>query len=70
MLFTMAVGFYTSRVVLNALGVVDYGIYNVVGGVVGSLAVLNGAMAGATQRWITIALGKGNEENLKKLFSI
>lgn len=70
MFFTMAVGFYTSRVVLNALGVVDYGIYNVVGGVVGSLAVLNGAMAGATQRWITIALGKGNEENLKKVFGV
>lgn len=66
MFVTMLIGFYTSRVVLNSLGVVDYGIYNVVGGIVGALAVLNGAMAGATQRWITIALGKGNIENLKK----
>ena len=44
MFFTMLVGFYTSRVVLNALGVVDYGIYNVVGGIVSTLSVLNGAL--------------------------
>ena len=70
MFVTMLIGFYTSRVVLNSLGVVDYGIYNVVGGIVGALAVLNGAMAGATQRWITIALGKGDIENLKKVFGV
>lgn len=70
MFFSMLVGFYTSRVVLNALGVVDYGIYNVVGGIVGTLSVLNGAMAGTTQRWITIALGKGDINNLKKVFSV
>ncbi|WP_370762302.1 lipopolysaccharide biosynthesis protein [Bacteroides clarus] len=70
MFFTMLVGFYTSRVVLNALGVVDYGIYNVVGGIVSTLSVLNGAMAGSTQRWITIALGKGNEAYLIKVFAV
>lgn len=70
MFFTMLVGFYTSRVVLNELGVVDYGIYNVVGGIVGALAILNGAMAGSTQRWITFALGKGDEEYLKKVFGV
>ncbi|GAA4973272.1 MATE family efflux transporter [Algibacter aquimarinus] len=70
MLFTMGVGFYTSRIVLDALGFVDYGIYNVVGGIVSTLAILNGSMAGATQRWITIALGKENLEYLKKVFSI
>lgn len=70
MLFTMSVGFYTSRIILDALGFVDYGIYNVVGGIVSTLSVLNGSMAGATQRWITIALGKGNVEYLKKVFSI
>ncbi len=70
MFVTMLIGFYTSRVVLNSLGVIDYGIYNVVGGIVGALAVLNGAMAGSTQRWITIALGKGDEENLKKVFGV
>ena len=46
MLFTMAVGLYTSRVVLNTLGVEDFGIYNVVGGIVVVLSFLNGAMAG------------------------
>ena len=70
MFVTMLIGFYTSRVVLNSLGVVDYGIYNVVGGIVGALSVLNGAMAGATQRWITIALGKGDIGNLKKVFGV
>lgn len=70
MLFTMAVGFYTSRVVLRELGVVDYGVYNVVGGIVGSLSVLNGVMAITTQRWITFALGKGDEVYLKKVFGV
>lgn len=70
MFITMGIGFYTSRVILNALGVTDFGIYNVVGGIVGSLSVLNGAMAGATQRWITIALGEGNVDKLKKVFSV
>ena len=70
MLFTMGVGFYTSRIILDALGFVDYGIYNVVGGIVSTLSILNGSMAGATQRWITIALGKENLEYLKKVFTI
>lgn len=70
MLISIPIGFYTSRVILNALGVIDFGIYNVVGGIVGTLSVLNGAMAGATQRWITIALGEGDEANLKKVFSV
>lgn len=70
MFFTMGVGFFTSRVILDALGFVDYGIYNVVGGIVAMLSVLNGSMAGATQRWITLALGKDNEDYLKKVFSV
>ena len=70
MLFIMGVGFYTSRIVLDALGFVDFGIYSVVGGIVSTLSVLNGSMAGATQRWITIALGKENLDYLKKVFTI
>ncbi|WP_372752975.1 lipopolysaccharide biosynthesis protein [Mariniflexile sp.] len=70
MLFTMGVGFYTSRIILDALGFVDYGIYNVVGGIVATLSVINGSMAGATQRWITIALGKGDLAYLKKVFAV
>lgn len=69
MILLMAVSLYTSRVVLSTLGIDDYGIYNVVGGFIGMLAFLNGAMGGCTQRFITIALGKGNEDDLKKVFS-
>lgn len=69
MILLMAVSLYTSRVVLVTLGIEDYGVYNVVGGFIGMLAFLNGAMSGSTQRFITIELGKGNEESLKKVFS-
>lgn len=69
MLLLIAVSLYTSRVVLSTLGVNDYGIYNVVGGFIGMFAFLNGAMSGCTQRFITIALGKGDEQNLRKVFS-
>ena len=54
MLFIMAVSLYTSRVVLNTLGVEDYGIYNVVGGVVAMFSFLNNAMTASTQRYITL----------------
>lgn len=69
MILLMAVSLYTSRIVLSTLGIDDYGIYNVVGGFIGMLAFLNGAMGGCTQRFITIALGKGDEDELKKVFS-
>lgn len=69
MILLMVVSLYTSRVVLSTLGIDDYGIYNVVGGFIGMFAFLNGAMAGCTQRFITIALGKGDEQNLKRVFS-
>ena len=69
MLFMMAISLYTSRVVLNTLGLEDYGIYNVVGGVVAMFGFINGSMSSATQRYITFALGKGNFENLQKIFS-
>lgn len=69
MLFLMAVSLYTSRVVLNALGVEDFGIYNVVGGVVAMFSVLSGSLSSAISRFITYELGKGNQENLNKIFS-
>lgn len=69
MLFIMAVQLYTSRVVLNTLGVVDYGLYNVVGGIVTMFAFLNGAMVTSTQRYITFELGKGNLQRLKEVFT-
>ena len=69
MLFMMAVSLFTSRVILNTLGVEDYGIYNVVGGVVAMFGFLNGSMSSATQRYITFALGKGDEKRLQTVFS-
>lgn len=68
-LFIMLVTLYTSRVVLNTLGVSDYGIYNVVGGVVAMFGFINSSMASATQRYITFALGKGDLKRLQTVFS-
>ena len=69
MLFMMVVSLCTSRVVLNALGVEDYGIYNVVGGIVAMFSVISGSLSAAITRFITYELGTGNQENLKKIFS-
>lgn len=69
MLFMMAVSLYTSRVVLNVLGVEDFGIYNVVGGVVAMFSMLSGSLSASITRFITYELGTGNKENLKKIFS-
>ena len=64
----MAIGFYTSRVILNTLGVEDYGVYNVVGGIVTMFTFINGALASATSRNITFELGTGNKEKLRAVF--
>lgn len=69
MLFLMVVNLYTSRVILNALGVEDFGIYNVVGGVVAMFSVLSGSLSAAISRFITYELGKENQSNLTKIFS-
>jgi len=69
MLLLMVVSLYTSRVILHSLGVVDFGIYNVVGGVVAMFSVLSGSLSAAIRRFITFDLGKGDLEALKKTFS-
>ena len=69
MLFSMLVSLYTSRVILNTLGVEDYGIQNVVGGVVGMFGFLNASMSGATSRFLTFELGKGDKERLQLTFN-
>lgn len=69
MLFMMGISLYTSRVVLNVLGVSDFGVYNVVGGIVAMFGFINGSMTSATQRYITFALGEGNLDKLKSVFS-
>ncbi len=60
---------YTSRIALQALGIEDYGIYNVVGGVVAMFSMLSTTMSGASQRFITYALGQNDEVHLKKVFN-
>ena len=69
MLLSTVVSLYTSRVVLQVLGVEDYGIYGVVGGVVAMFSFLNSTMAGATSRFLTFEMGKGDKERLKDTFS-
>lgn len=69
MLLGMFVGLYTSRVVLQTLGVEDYGIYGVIGGVVTMMSFLNASLGGASSRFLTFELGRGNIERLKKTFS-
>ena len=68
MLIILFVSLYTSRVILQILGIDDNGLYQTVGGIVGFLSFLNGALSTATSRFITFALGKGDEQELKKTF--
>ena len=64
----MAIGFYTSRVILNTLGVEDYGINNVVGGIVTMMTFFNGALLSATYRNVTYELASNDIEKIKKVF--
>ena len=61
MLFTVAISLYTSRMVLNALGVADFGVYDVVGGVVTMMGFVNSTLIGASARFITFSQGTGNK---------
>lgn len=67
-LLVLAVSLYTSRVVMNALGVEDYGLYNVVGGVISMLGFLNTTMQATFQRYYNVAMGEGKEQDVKLLF--
>ena len=69
MLFSMLVSLYTSRVVLQALGVEDYGIYNVVGGVVAMFSLISNSLPASVSRFLTFELGRGDMERLKETFS-
>lgn len=68
-LLIMLVTLYTSRVVLNTLGVSDYGIYNVVGGVVAMFSVIFGSLSSSISRFITYELGHGDFDRLKRIFT-
>lgn len=69
MMVTMIISLYTSRVILQVLGVDDYGIYQAVGGIVGFLSFINSALSGGTSRFLTYELGTGNKEKLNNTFS-
>lgn len=58
MLFLMLISLYTSRIILNALGVQDFGIYNVVGGVVAMFSILSNYLSSAVSRFLTFGLGR------------
>lgn len=70
MLFVMAVGLYTVRAILDILGVVDYGLYNVVGGVVTMFAFMNRTLSTSSQRYFSIELARGDKERLNKWFCL
>ncbi len=70
MLFIMAISLYTSRVVIDALGKVDYGLYNVIGTIVVNFSFLNGMLSSACSRYFAIELGRNNDEGLKHVFSL
>ncbi|MEY8688010.1 lipopolysaccharide biosynthesis protein [Bacteroides sp. AN502(2024)] len=68
-ILVMVISLYTSRVILSVLGVDNYGIYNVVGGVVAMFSVVSGALSGSISRFITFELGHGNVNRLRTIFS-
>lgn len=70
MFITMAIGIYASRIVLRVLGASDYGIYNVVGGVVTMFTMVSAALQTGTQRYLNYAMGENDFEKLKRTFSI
>lgn len=67
---TMFISLYTTRLILNALGISDFGIFNIVGGAIAMLGFLNAAMASATQRFMSYSEGEGDKEKQKKIFNI
>lgn len=70
MLFLMGISLYTSRVVLDKIGVTDYGIYNVVGGIVSMLGFLNASMSNAVQRFLSFEIGKNNPKGVNRIFNV
>lgn len=67
---SILISLYTTRIILNSLGATDFGIFNIVGGAIALLGFLNGAMAGATQRFISYSEGEGNKEKQKIIFNV
>ena len=70
MAFSMFVSLYSTRLILNALGVSDFGIFAIIGGAIGMLGFLNSALAQTTQRYINYAEGAGAEGDKKKIYTV
>ena len=70
MLLTILVSLYSSRIVLQVLGASDYGLYNVIGGILTMFGMLSSALTVGTQRFLTYALGENNIVKLKEIFSM
>ncbi len=69
MAFSMIVSLYTVRIVLQVLGIEDYGIYSAVGGIVSSLTIFTGALSTASQRFFSIEIGRGNNDSVNRVFN-
>ena len=69
MFFSLLVGLYTSRVILANLGVDDFGVYNIVGGIVSMMTFLNSSMSGATSRFLAYYLGMREQEKIARCFT-
>lgn len=69
MLFTVGISFYTSRIILSSLGVSDFGLYNVIGGLVSMFYMVTSTLSSAISRFLTFELGKGDINNLRSTFS-
>lgn len=69
MLVMMLLSLFTSRITLDVLGIVDYGVYNVVGGVVGMFSIISGAITVSISRYITIEIGKNDKEQQNRVFT-
>ena len=70
MIVTTIVSLYTARLILRFLGVEDYGISNVVGGLIGFMSILTSTMTSATQRFLSFDLGTGNIQQYKRTYSM
>lgn len=69
MILVMGVSLYTSRLILNALGVNDYGVYNVVGGLVAMFGIISGSLSAAVSRFLTYEMGRNDLKQLKIVFA-
>ena len=68
MFCTMVISLFTSRIILDSLGISNYGIYNVVGGFVSIFAIMSSSLTNSISRFLTFELGKGDLEKLKRVF--